>query len=76
MDGETLVATKGNDFHPAGKSRLLHAGDRVRVVTSQTDWPSYDGHTSGNRYTPLLQIDKTNVARLAPRWIGEVRSTI
>src|SRR5690349_14804534 len=34
--------------------RLLRkAGDRYRVVTSQTDWPTYHGDPSGNRYTRL-----------------------
>jgi alcohol dehydrogenase (cytochrome c) len=50
--------------------RLLRkVGDRYRVVTSQADWPSYNGDPSGNRYTKLKQIDKSNVARLAPKWI-------
>jgi alcohol dehydrogenase (cytochrome c) len=48
---------------------LRKAGDRYRVVTSQGDWPSYHGDPSGNRYSKLTQIDKNNVARLAPRWI-------
>ena len=44
--------------------RLLRKdGDRYRVVTSQTDWPTYNGDPSGNRYTKLTQIDKSNVAR-------------
>jgi alcohol dehydrogenase (cytochrome c) len=50
--------------------RLLRkSGDRYRVVTSQADWPTYHGDQSGNRYTKLTQIGKSNVARLAPRWI-------
>jgi alcohol dehydrogenase (cytochrome c) len=50
--------------------RLLRkSGDRYRVVTSQADWPTYHGDPSGNRYTKLTQIGKSNVARLAPRWI-------
>ena len=44
-------------------------GDRYRVVTSQRDWPTYHGDPGGNRYTTLTQIDKSNVARLAPRWV-------
>ena len=32
-------------------------------------WPSYDGALSGNRFSPLNQIDTTNVQRLAPQWI-------
>ena len=51
------------------KIRLLRKadGNRYRVVTSQTDWPTYNGDPSGNRYSKLTQIDKSNVARLAPR---------
>ncbi len=50
--------------------RLLRKdGDRYRVVTSQTDWTTYNGDPSGNRYTKLTQIDQSNVARLAPKWI-------
>jgi alcohol dehydrogenase (cytochrome c) len=48
---------------------LRKSGDRYRVVTSQGDWPTYHGDPSGNRYSKLTQIDKSNVARLAPRWI-------
>ena len=53
------------------KIRLLRKadGNRYRVVTSQTDWPTYNGDPSGNRYSKLTQIDKSNVARLAPKWI-------
>jgi alcohol dehydrogenase (cytochrome c) len=47
-------------------------GDRYRIVTSQQDWPSYDGDVSGNRYSGLTQIDKSNAGRLSPRWIFQV----
>jgi alcohol dehydrogenase (cytochrome c) len=59
-----------------GKVHLLRReGDRFRPVTSQTDWPTYDGVPGGNRYTTLRQIDKTNVSRLAPRWIFAMDDT-
>ena len=48
---------------------LRKANDRFAEVTSQTDWPTYNGDPSGNRYTQLAEITKDNVARLAPRWI-------
>ena len=48
---------------------LRKSGSRYRVVTSGVDWPSYDGSASGNRYTALTQIDKSNVTRLAPGWV-------
>jgi len=59
-----------------GRVHLLRrAGDRFKQVTSQTDWPAYDGVPGGNRYTALSQIDKNNVARLVPRWIFAMDDT-
>ena len=48
---------------------LRRAGSRFREVTSDTDWPAYNGDPRGNRYTMLAQISRSNVARLAPRWV-------
>jgi len=48
---------------------LRKQGDRFRQVTSQADWPTYHGSPGGNRYSALTQIDRGNVARLAPKWI-------
>ena len=33
------------------------------------DWPTYHGHLSGNRYSPLRQIHSGNAAQLAPQWM-------
>jgi alcohol dehydrogenase (cytochrome c) len=54
---------------PSPGSREFPAGDRYRAVTSQRDWTTYHGDPGGNRYTTLTQIGKSNVARLAPRWV-------
>ena len=52
---------------PDGSIRLFRrAGNRFRPVTSETDWPSYDGDVRGYRSTTLSEIDPGNVARLAP----------
>jgi alcohol dehydrogenase (cytochrome c) len=48
---------------------LRRAGTRFRDVTTEKDWPTYNGDPGGNRYTTLTQITKANVARLAPKWI-------
>ena len=32
-------------------------------------WPAYDGNPSGNRFSPLDQINRSNVGRLAPVWM-------
>ncbi len=48
---------------------LRKEGSRFRVVTSQTDWPTYNGDPSGNRYSKLTAIDKTNVNQLGAKWV-------
>jgi alcohol dehydrogenase (cytochrome c) len=54
---------------------LRRVGERYREVTSQKDWPTYNGEADGNRYTTLSQITPANVARLAPRWIFSLPNT-
>jgi alcohol dehydrogenase (cytochrome c) len=51
---------------------LRRSGDRVREVTSSVDWATYNGDVGGNRYTTLTQINKSNIAGLAPRWVFTV----
>src|SRR5436305_9202122 len=41
---------------------LRKAGEQFREVTSESDWASYHGQFSGNRYTAMTQIDKANGA--------------
>ena len=41
------------------------------------EWPSYNGHLSGNRHSPLDLINIANVSQLAPKWtfpIGGARA--
>ncbi len=65
-EGMTDLQLRSGD----GRITLLRKeGGAFRVVTSQADWPTYNGDPSGNRYSKLTAIDKTNVARLAPKWI-------
>jgi quinoprotein glucose dehydrogenase len=33
------------------------------------DWPVYNGDFGGTKYSPLTQINRTNVTRLKPAWI-------
>ena len=80
VDGRTLdgvVLGEGFDDMQLrtgdGRVHLLRrAGDRFRSVTSEPSWPTYNGDPGGNRYTTLTQIDKTTVARLAPKWVFTV----
>ncbi len=77
-DGKTL---EGVALGQTGRELQLQTGDgriqllrssangTFRQVTSQSDWPSFNGQFSGNRYTSTAQINKTNVSRLAPKWV-------
>ncbi len=79
-DGRTLegqVRGEGlNDLQLLTDDKRVHllrrAGDRVREVTSEAEWPTYNGDPGGNRYTTLTQIDKTTVTRLAPQWLSSI----
>jgi alcohol dehydrogenase (cytochrome c) len=76
-DGRTLdgvVLNRGfDDLQLRTDDKKVHllrkAGAQYRPVTSETSWPTYNGDPGGNRYTTLTQIDKTNVARLAQKWL-------
>jgi alcohol dehydrogenase (cytochrome c) len=76
-DGRPLEGVVMNqslsDLQLLGDDRRLHLlrrnGARYRPVTSRVGWPSYNGATSGSRYSPLDQITPGNVGRLAPRWM-------
>jgi PQQ-dependent dehydrogenase (methanol/ethanol family) len=47
--------------------------DFSRIVESRPgDWLTYDGSLSGNRYSKLSQINRSNVRGLAPKWIFSV----
>jgi alcohol dehydrogenase (cytochrome c) len=75
-----LVLNQGTvDLQLLGDDRRIHllrkSGDRYRPVTSQADWPSYNGQTTGSRYSALAQITKSNVSRLAPKWMFAVPNT-
>ena len=68
-----LLAEGFNDLQLLTDTKGVHllrrVGGRVREVTSQVDWPTYNGAPGGNRYTTLTQINKSNISSLAPRWI-------
>ena len=73
-DGRTLQGLALNqtsaDLQLLSDDQRIHllrkVGERYRPVTSQADWPTYNGQLGGNRFSALDQIDKRNVARLAP----------
>jgi alcohol dehydrogenase (cytochrome c) len=58
-----------------GKVHLLRPdGARYREVTSQSDWPTYNGDVRGNRYS-RLPLDKPSASKLAPRWMFTMEGT-
>ncbi len=80
-DGQTL---EGQVLSQSTEDLELKTGDSAihllrsskgkwRPVTSETNWSTYNGSLDGNRYTSLRQIDKKNVATLAPKWIFTMR---
>ena len=72
LDGQ-LMGEGFDDMQVLGDDKRLHlfrrAGERYREVTSQNDWPTYNGDPRGNRYTTMAQITRDNVARLSPKWV-------
>jgi alcohol dehydrogenase (cytochrome c) len=79
-DGRTLAGAILNQGHDDLQLRtddkrvhlLRRSGTAFRPVTSETGWPTYNGDPGGNRYTTLTQIDRSNVASLAPAWVFDV----
>jgi alcohol dehydrogenase (cytochrome c) len=51
---------------------LRKSGEQYRRVTTQADWPSMHGQLSGNRYSAITQIDRTNVSRMGVKWVFAV----
>ena len=78
VEGLVLNRTHG-DIQVLGSDQRLHLlraeGERYRAVTSQSDWTSYNGGPNGTRYSTLAQIDRSNVERLAPKWIFSLPNT-
>ncbi|MCC7154617.1 MAG: PQQ-binding-like beta-propeller repeat protein [Bryobacterales bacterium] len=66
--GQDDMQLQGED----GKVYLLRKsgnGMRVAGAAGDRDWPTYHGELSGNRHTPLTQIDTKNVADLRVAWL-------
>ena len=76
LDG--LVVSEGSeDAQVRADDNRIHLlrkteSGKFREVTSETNWPTYNGDVGGNRYTTLRQIDKLNVKRVAPKWIFRI----
>jgi alcohol dehydrogenase (cytochrome c) len=75
---EGLVLNEGaEDAQVRSDDNRIHllrrtASGTFREATSEVNWATYNGEVAGNRYTTLRQIDKSNVKRVAPKWIFRV----
>src|SRR6266481_2435291 len=47
---------------------MLVASLAALRLNAQNDWPTYAHDPGGQRYSPLKQINTTNVAKLVPAW--------
>ncbi len=77
-DGRTihgLVKNESNfDLQVLGDDGKLYllTKEQPAAISSASNgvsWPTYDGNLSGNRFSPLDQIQASNVNRLAPKWM-------
>jgi alcohol dehydrogenase (cytochrome c) len=76
-DGRTIHGVVKNESNfdlqllgDDGKLYLLTKEQPAAVSASNgVSWPTYDGNLSGNRFSPLDQIQASNVNRLAPKWM-------
>ena len=83
VNGRTLDGTVLNqssiDLQLRTDDRKVHllrsTSEGYREVTSQADWPSYNGELNGNRFTRLTQISKANLPRLAAQWTFTMEGT-
>jgi alcohol dehydrogenase (cytochrome c) len=79
LSGEVLNRS-ATDLELLGGDKTVHLlrktpNGRYRTVTSQVDWPSYNGDTVGYRYSEIAQITPANASQMAPVWIHELRNT-
>lgn len=54
---------------------LVQSGATQQTTPSPADWPMYRHDVAGTGYSPLKQIDTTNVAKLAQAWTYSLLST-
>jgi quinoprotein glucose dehydrogenase len=55
-------------FRVAALAALLALGPAARAGGPAADWPAYGGDPGGQRFTPLAEITRENVARLRVAW--------
>ncbi len=65
-----LALDNSADAELAGRPNSGNEGAFTAIADPKPgEWPSYHGHLSGNRYSPLREINTENVAHLAAKWM-------
>ena len=69
-----------NDNSPAGVLEGNASSDPSSAFGAIADpkpgeWPTYNGNLSGNRYSPMREINTGNVAHLAPKWMFPIANS-
>jgi quinoprotein glucose dehydrogenase len=59
----TIAAVSAATLILLGRGRITHSAPKV-----QTDWPAYGGDSEDNRFSPLDQINRSNVSKLQVAW--------
>ena len=54
----------------------IYAATPNRPNLANVDWPAYEGDAGGNHYTPLTQVNASNVNRLQVAWTYDIGSSI
>jgi len=71
-DFSAVLSTSDKGFHLLKRDV---GGWRENAIEPKSDWTTYHGSLSGNRYSSLEQINSGNVNRLALRWMFPIPSS-
>ncbi len=72
VDATPAHAQAQVDKAPAGTA--IVRDQRSRAASVDSDWVMFGRDYSNQRFAPLREIDRSNVARLAPAWTYQLRS--
>jgi PQQ-dependent dehydrogenase (methanol/ethanol family) len=73
-----LASLNGETFEGVwlpGESTALHSAFEKVVSPPPGEWPTYHGSLTGNRFSPLDSISKSNLHRLAVTWSFPVKGS-
>ncbi len=78
LDERTVLARylrRINNETIVGPVTVLEPASRITwSAPREGDWPTYNGNDSGNRYSRLKEINRSNVAHLGVKWIFPMAS--